>query len=166
MANFLYNILVINAQTDQLVPWLSGLRRLTTVILMRCGFPGVGSNPRNEYICFNCNYLFLLFLSFLLSTGVSSQVLHVHFYLFRNQSVNDTPFWYHLFKKTKTLSSTICFYFFLQIHVRVHVRLVYQTPGIRGWLRLLLVALPRLFCLPFFYWKHVTFSFLYFLMMT
>ena len=115
---------------------------------MRCGFRGVGSNPRNGYICFNSNYLFLLFLSFLLSAGVLFQVLHVHFYLFSNQSVNDKPFWYHLFEKTKLFHRLSIF---LQIHVRVHVRLVYQTPGIRGWLRLLLVALPRLFCLPFFY---------------
>ena len=64
MTNYLYNILVINAPTDQVIPCLSGLRRLTAVILMRCRFPGVGSNPRNGYICFNCNNLFLLFLSF------------------------------------------------------------------------------------------------------
>ena len=64
MTNYLYNILVINAPVDQPVPLLSGLRRLTTVVLMRCRFPGVGSNPRNGYICFNCNNLFFLFLSF------------------------------------------------------------------------------------------------------
>ena len=91
---------------------LSGLRRLITIILMRYGFPGVGSNPRNGYICFNCNYLFLLFLSFLLSAGVLFQGLHVHFYLFSNQSVNDTPFWYHLFKKTKLFRRlSVCFFF-------------------------------------------------------
>ena len=91
---------------------------------MRCPFPGVGSNPRNGYICFNCNNLFLLFLSFLLSADVLFQVLHVHFYLFSNQSVNDTPFWYHSFKKTKTLSflrrlSVFYIYMYVYMYVRI-----------------------------------------------
>ena len=91
---------------------------------MRCRFPGVGSNPRNGYICFNCNNLFLLFLSFLLSAGVLFQVLHVHFYLFSNQSVNGTPFWYHSFKKTKTLSflrrlSVFYRYKYVYMYVRI-----------------------------------------------
>ena len=61
----------------------------------------MGSNPRNGHICFNCNNLFLLFLSYLLSAGVLFQVLHVHFYLFSNQSVNGTPFGIIHFRKLK-----------------------------------------------------------------
>ena len=137
MTNYLYNILVINAQTDQLVPsfWWGVAFQAWVWIL-----------ETDIYVL-----IVIIFFFFLLSAGVLFQVLHVQFYLFSNQSVNDTPFWYHSFKKTKSLS------FF----VRVHVRLVYQIPGIRGWLRLLLVAFPGLFCLPFFYWKQVTFSFLF-----
>ena len=63
MTNYLYNLLVINATTDQLVPWLSRLRRLATVILMRCRFPGVGSNPKNGYM-FLIVIIFLFFSTF------------------------------------------------------------------------------------------------------
>ena len=71
------------------------------------------------------NYMFwlyffsLLFLSFLLSVGVLFWVLHIQFYLFSNQSIIDTPFWYHSFKKTKPPLSFLrrLSVFFLQIHV-------------------------------------------------
>ena len=129
MTNYLYNILVINEQTDQLVPCLSGLRRLTTVILMRCGFRGVGSNPRNRYICFNCNYLFLLFLSYLLSAGVLFQVLHVHFYLFSNQSVNDTPFWYHFLRKQNPF---VDYLFFFNRYIYVYMYVLFIKPMVSG----------------------------------
>ena len=76
---------------------------------MRCGFPGVGSNPRNGYIRLNCNYLFLFFsLSFLLSAGVCFKCcMFIFIYL------ATTPFWYHSFKKTKTLCFFVDYLFFV-----------------------------------------------------
>ena len=113
MTNYLYNILLINAPTDQLVRRL----RFTTVILMRCRFPGVGSNPRNGYmfviVIILFFYLFFFFFFLLLSTVVVFLVFHVHFYLFSNLSVNHTPFWYHSFKKPKLFRFFVDYLFFV-----------------------------------------------------
>ena len=40
-------------------------------------------------------------------------------------------------------------------HVHVNLCHFFSSPVVRGWLRLLLVALPGLFCLPFFHFSVV-----------
>ena len=38
-------------------------------------------------------------------------------------------------------------------HAHVNLLLFSLPPGVGGWLRLLLVALPGLFCLPFYHFR-------------
>ena len=124
MTNYLYNILLINASTDQLVPCLSGLRRLTITILMRCRFPGVGSNPRNGLyvliifsplflsICCPPVFCFKFCMSIFIYVVTSSFMTRISGIIrLRKPKLFSFFFFFCFF-----FLSTICF---LQIHVRL-----------------------------------------------